>query len=248
MSPFHSGLRRRFRLNRRLNRSAAGLQVGRGAGPAACSCSLPMPWLNVTLHSMRKRIKVLVLFSLGCIAVVLALVPSEREPTYQGRTLSEWIQQAGPPWDRSATRTALLRDALLHMGTNVFPTLVKWVSYQPPSWRKSLNPLFARYPALRRSKVMDSLFYTAERRSEQARAAFWALTTNGAPALPALACLSANTNNPDASMFASICAFYILLDANSNSAFLTTALTYPDPFIRRAATNALNNLALPMMK
>jgi HEAT repeat protein len=81
----------------------------------------------------------------GCLVasvVILALWPGEREPEYQGRTLSEWITAYSVISDTNSAAA----DALRHIGTNALPFLVKWVRYQSPAWRTNLLASYVKLP------------------------------------------------------------------------------------------------------
>src|SRR5437868_11086146 len=74
------------------------------------------------------------MLGVACAVVVVtgALIwPREREPVYQGRSLSEWIGryyrleyrgQVPPPEEGNQAK-----EAVLHIGTNGVPSLVEWV-------------------------------------------------------------------------------------------------------------------------
>src|ERR1043166_10199828 len=67
---------------------------------------------------------VLIVAVCAVVAIVAALVwPGEKEPVYQGKKLSEWIDQA---W-RASGREQEARFAIRQIGTNAFPVLVKWI-------------------------------------------------------------------------------------------------------------------------
>ena len=80
----------------------------------------------------------LLFFCLGAglvLAAVVWAISRDREPTYDGRTLSKWIELAG----RENTEA---REAIRRMGTNTFPVILKWLCYKPAPWKtKVLNRL-----------------------------------------------------------------------------------------------------------
>jgi hypothetical protein len=70
-------------------------------------------------------------FCLGAGLVLMAVVWAvlrDREPTYDGRTLSEWAGLS-PGREKEGS------DAIRHMGTNTFPTILKWLRYKPSPWK-----------------------------------------------------------------------------------------------------------------
>src|SRR6266850_1213266 len=87
---------------------------------------------------MRMRKGKLLFFCLGAglvLAAVVWAISRDREPTYDGRTLSKWIELAG----RENTEA---REAIRRMGTNTFPVILKWLCYKPAPWKtKVLNRL-----------------------------------------------------------------------------------------------------------
>ncbi len=139
------------------------------------------------------RAKAIILALLGGIALTTAIVAAsrEREPTYHGKTLSQWLAGgedvafgllANP--NRPDTR-----EAVLQIGTNALPSLLEWIRYNPPAWRQKLDsrlggvwPWYAHW-------VMQ-----AEGRRDLAVDGFWVLGSRAAPAVPALARL---LRNPD---------------------------------------------------
>src|ERR1043166_359150 len=84
---------------------------------------------------MRKRILLfLLLFAVaGLVGLLIAGASREREPEYGGKRLSEWVQNLTyePPYGEA-------HEAVLHVGTNAIPYLLKWIQYEPAGWRASL--------------------------------------------------------------------------------------------------------------
>ena len=77
--------------------------------------------------------------------VVVAFCPHEKEPEYNGHSLSEWLevcrQHQTPDSDRG-----LAEEAVRHIGTNALPWLVRWINDDMPGWRnKVLQSKFSRY-------------------------------------------------------------------------------------------------------
>ena len=78
---------------------------------------------------MRKR-KVL-WFGLGAGLVLIAVVwaiSRDREPSYNGRRLSEWVDLLPEKQEEAS-------DAIHHMGTNTFPMVLKWLRSGPAPWK-----------------------------------------------------------------------------------------------------------------
>ena len=72
-------------------------------------------------------ITALVLATLGALVWILSR-PGEREPVYQGKTLTYWLSDFWP--GRNATSEKLGQDrlAVRQIGTNAIPILLRWIS------------------------------------------------------------------------------------------------------------------------
>ncbi len=121
----------------------------------------------------------LILIIAGAALVLwIFLATHEPQPSYQGRTLSEWLIAYQNDRSRSDAPTAVH-----NIGTNALPVLVKWATYEWPKWRVLLNETAMRFggrPLLR--FVSGS---PAERQSA-ALVGFEILGPEAAPAIPAL--------------------------------------------------------------
>ncbi len=74
----------------------------------------------------RKRIIWLACFAFG--ATLFGMLLPSREPRYQGRSLSDWLFQAEQSNNKPAEFEAA-RKAVLSIGTNAIPFLLKWTEY-----------------------------------------------------------------------------------------------------------------------
>ncbi len=132
---------------------------------------------------------------LGCVVAVFALallLTGYREPSYQGRKLSQWMNAfynslGGDPETPEYLEAAA---AVRHMGTNALPHLLKWISSQP-SRSKTREKLAAWMHKLPERVIPqfghDWICEDARRvRIGRATVAFQILGTNAAPALPQL--------------------------------------------------------------
>ena len=78
------------------------------------------------------------------IAVLFAIAwPGEKEPEYQRKKLSEWLDAyqsaaffSGIGADQ---RTKEAEDAVRHIGTNALPWLLRWLKAETPGWRLGLS-------------------------------------------------------------------------------------------------------------
>ena len=80
---------------------------------------------------MPKRRLILGILALGFLAALIFVFTRPREPSYQGRSLSQWMDiyhQESEPTDFTAEEA---RTAMRHIGTNGIPLLVAWMQYEP---------------------------------------------------------------------------------------------------------------------
>jgi HEAT repeat protein len=126
-----------------------------------------------------------ILLGCGVFAVALALLwPGEREPRYQANSLSEWLLYERP-YSARPTDPNPQFDAIRQIGTNAIPWLLKWVRYEPPTWRKELETLAAK----RGFKLEDP-------KAERVDAALFGFLILGRQASPAIPELTAMMNDP----------------------------------------------------
>jgi len=106
------------------------------------------------------------------------------EPQFRGVGLSKWLRiwtlQGG------STDSDLAQQAILSIGTNGLPYLLRWMTYETPPWCRMLadsGPFRLRFFLLSR-----------QYRANDTARGFFVLGTNAAPAIPALAVLARSTN------------------------------------------------------
>jgi hypothetical protein len=86
---------------------------------------------------MRKRGFFLMFIALAVlVCLVVTGYKSDREPEYDGVKLSEWVKEEG--LSAMGSREMAER-AILQIGTNALPFLLKWIQYETPWWKKGLN-------------------------------------------------------------------------------------------------------------
>jgi hypothetical protein len=73
---------------------------------------------------------------------VVALWPAEREPEYDGKKLSEWLEICTYQDAKSPVRQRG-EEAIRHIGTNGLPWLLHWMDYEIPGWKRKL--LYSKY-------------------------------------------------------------------------------------------------------
>ena len=81
-------------------------------------------------------------------ALVTAVLMPSREPAYDGRRLSDWVERSAAPSAAYAKRRdRVILDtsqagfacaAIQSIGTNGLPYLLKWIRYEPPCWKRKL--------------------------------------------------------------------------------------------------------------
>ena len=122
-----------------------------------------------------------VLFA-GLLAVFLA---HTAEPSYQGHTLSEWVNAAWikSPAMRPTKFYATPLEAVVaikSIGSNAIPTLLRWSQLKPSTMKSRLNSL------LDRQRLVTFRFETVANRQIMAGIAFNVLGTDALPAVTAL--------------------------------------------------------------
>ncbi len=134
---------------------------------------------------MRKQWKLAAIACVLAIAALFVLFLREREPRYEGRSLSEWLTRYRT---YSAERGEAER-AVLAIGTNALPCVLDWMAYEPPLWRARIMTKWDIAFLRRRDYLM---------RYTDATFCLMILGTNAAPAVPRLAVLmnSGTTNLP----------------------------------------------------
>jgi hypothetical protein len=144
-------------------------------------------------HVARRR-KMLLLSLCGLIAVVTVcfFCLREREPSYNGRTLSEWlplygqyVTDAGKMSNLETQRRA--GDAIRSIGPKACPFLVNWIQYKRPDWENNVAAFGERWRIVHFLKTLvDHRDQAARRRIHNACEAFRALGPAGAGAIPEL--------------------------------------------------------------
>jgi hypothetical protein len=99
--------------------------------------------------SFKRRVLLATLAILLVVGLGALVWPREQQPTYEGRTLSEWLSdyRSGQTLDASdsdqrdaekAAQAMRAMKAVRAMGTNAVPILLRWISYSRPTWRQRL--------------------------------------------------------------------------------------------------------------
>ena len=148
---------------------------------------------------MGKKGKPVMLALLVCILFIFAIIgtrPNVEEPRYNGQPLSYWLglyQQY--VYEYQSPEAATARQAVLNVGTNALPILLRWIEYEPPAWREKL----VRYLPTRVSgnqKIRNWAGGTAKQHARLAGIGFGILKTNALPAVPTLTALMNDSSAP----------------------------------------------------
>jgi hypothetical protein len=157
---------------------------------------------------MRRRARILLGLGIILVVVIGAVIffPSS-EPTYEGRTLSEWILDYNQffrdegfsdpggvmmPSKRIASREYqqqknLASNALCQIGPRAVPFLVKWIDYEPPSWNPRLRTYIETH--FKKSKVREMVLNRLNqgaRRADESLPVFKFLGASAEEAVPSL--------------------------------------------------------------
>src|SRR6266850_5231806 len=108
---------------------------------------------------LRKKRSVIIMFVAVVVLGVTGLyfVNRDKEPVYQGKRLSEWLALEGP---RGARRRLKAGDgpataAVMHIGTNALPVLLRWIEYERPVWKLKMMELGRKLPGRFRYRIID---------------------------------------------------------------------------------------------
>jgi hypothetical protein len=80
---------------------------------------------------------------IGALAIFAAFVVTagEKEPTYNGHSLSEWVAQFDPHVAYLASQPPAYIVAIGHIGKNALPILLKWMAEKDPLEPPNSNSL-----------------------------------------------------------------------------------------------------------
>lgn len=136
---------------------------------------------------MRRRWRILLLSACGVVAVVAVCFFCLRddEPSYNGRTLSEWLRISSGYVSAQQRRTA--QDAVLQIGTNAIPSLMQWCSEASIIRGEQIQKISNRLPRfIAGTKPVRSFVYEKTAKAAWANYGFAILGTNALQCLPEL--------------------------------------------------------------
>ena len=188
---------------------------------------------------MRRRRKLLILTGCSFAALVLLMVAKrECEPSYDGRSLSEWVHVCScrkperPTYDEREKAAQAIR----HIGTNAIPTLLRWISYDPSQARKTSLALLRHLP----KALQPQFLWEREARAFETQVAFYTLGTAARSAIPALTHLAITSSGEERVYYCSRALSYIgpealpaMLTITSNPQGKARACPLPMLFIFR---------------
>jgi hypothetical protein len=170
--------------------------------------------------------------------VIFAVFGGKSEPSYQGRTITDWIDDRNAPDETVA-------EAFRQMGTNALPYLVSWTCPTNSKWKDSISRF-----AFKHQSTLPQVFLNWVNRDThrmfKAEQAFGLLRTNAYPALPLLMA-RANAKDPFTSQQAIKCIVSTLYGTQifgygpkvhitqQDSSEEDRALIAPNPAVRQAA-------------
>jgi hypothetical protein len=121
--------------------------------------------------------------------LAVAFWPGEKEPEYQGKKLSDWLEPFYQPGAISEQKQQEIETAVKTMGTNCLPFLIKRVGYKSSGWRKKARLLYEHVPSC---LYIDSMARCISGVDEvdMTRSVYWVFLTlrsGSASAIPQLA-------------------------------------------------------------
>jgi len=171
---------------------------------------------------VRRRRVIIVLAACVLVGIgVVAFWPGEREPEYNGKKLSEWIDVAGlalskingDPMEQAGIACDLNNPpevteavaAVRAIGTNAFPLLLKWVSDGRAPWEKTILRTCSKLPPRVHDKVASWINHKHNRSTGRAFTGFAILRKKAAPAVPKLVDIVEHSKSEDSKWMALYC-------------------------------------------
>jgi len=151
------------------------------------------------IGAMPKRRLFLVLIGgvvfVGVFVVIALGFRPAREPEYEGKKLSQWVDRYGESFARIGSNLPPLEDdPIYRIGTNGIPFLLKWLQYEQPAWKRSLY--HAVNFALDKVNPDWEITDRWERRANGSGIAFYILGPAGSGVVPELIRLARDPTTP----------------------------------------------------
>ncbi len=177
------------------------------------------------MKRLRLILILLAVILLGCVALLFI---GPKEPSYHGKTVSEWIRKFWEDSSASMHFEAESEQAILAIGTNALPTLLRLAGAHDSKLKKKLIQL-----ANAQNLIHLRLLKDEEKRAMAVRT-FFLFRTNAAPAKPGLLELFKNPNR-EVRATALRCLMWSLSKAEAVSNALTLVSNDADPQFRNFA-------------
>ena len=153
------------------------------------------------MTTKRRKLLGFVLIAVIGGAVAYGLLKRRDEPKYQGRYLSDWLEQYSQArqryWKERTPAEIEAEAAVQNIGTNAVPYFVKWIAKEAPAWRISLIQTIPG-AITNREPLPGWLEGNALRRDRYAYFGFMILGTNAVSAIPDLEAMINNPTNSKA--------------------------------------------------
>jgi HEAT repeat protein len=150
---------------------------------------------------MLKHNKLLIALACGSSAALLLFVLfRSQKPSYHGRTLSSWLHICSHTTIQNDRDEA--RQAVIHIGSNAIPYLLKSIRYTPPPWKKLTTTQLQKLRrfSLARAIIPNFLAIDGEAdRAESTVVGFRILGPAAASAFPELARLACDATHQERS-------------------------------------------------
>jgi Tfp pilus assembly protein PilV len=183
---------------------------------------------------MRKRVQIaFAVFAVALLGVIAWQVLRQREPVYQGKVLSSWLEDLDL---ESAHSPEKATQAVRAIGTNGFPVLIKMLCTEDPLWKRGLIAFNARQSFIQlRISQADVVRY----RAVQGYGALGAAAKDSVPALIQIMDLETS-----AEVRSEVAAALSAIGPQARAAIpvLMKAAADKNPALRRNAISALANI------
>src|SRR6266496_4579891 len=144
------------------------------------------------LLKLRRR-KLWILLGCAIAAILILTLWREREPHYDGRSLSQWIALLNGGYAKDpdiSQRDA--EQAVRSIGTNGLPFLIKLLNYREAPWHTRLDSLCNKLPENVAHPLSRLVLHGGKERQQDAFSTLCVLGADAKPAIPALTNLFVN--------------------------------------------------------
>ena len=191
---------------------------------------------------MNNRVRVVIGFLLASVLGLLVWrAPGPREPFFEGRSLTSWLERhvptsaADPPYNSPGWKKA--DEALLRIGTNGIPTLLKMIRAKDPPLL-----MLKLLETARRHRWMGINYRYASSRQEEAEYAFKVLGTNAVPAVPELIKIYEENVSASSRMCAALALGHIGRGAQAAVPVFLRHFTHTNADVRYYAVSAMMSI------